>query len=75
MAHITLAIPSELKADMDQFPEMNWVEIAQDAIRQAIVDLKFLKDFTQDSEMTEDDALEMGRELNRKLAARYRKLI
>ena len=71
MTTMTLAVPSELKNKMDTFPEMNWSEVARQAFIQRVRDLEFLKKFKEDSTLTEEDALRMGDELNKKLAKRY----
>ena len=73
MTTMTLAVPSELKNKMDCFPEMNWSEVARQAFSQRVRDLEFLKKFKADSTLTEEDALRMGAELNKKLAKRYTK--
>jgi hypothetical protein len=73
MTTMTLAVPSELKQKMDTFPEMNWSEVARQAFMQRVRDLEFLKKFKENSTMTEEDALRMGRELNKGLAKRYAK--
>jgi len=70
---MTLAVPKELKTQMDQFPEINWSEVARKAFREKVEDLKFLKEFTSKSELTEDDALELGRKVNKALSKRYRR--
>ena len=73
MTTMTLAVPSELKNKMESFPEMNWSEVARQAFMQRIKDLEFLKKFKSDSNLTEEDALRLGRELNKNLAKRYKK--
>ncbi len=73
MTTMTLAVPSELKHKMENFPEMNWSEVARQAFMQRIKDLEFLKKFKSDSNLTEEDALRLGRELNKNLAKRYKK--
>ena len=73
MTTMTLAVPSELKHKMETFPEMNWSEVARQAFMQRIKDLEFLKKFKSDSTLTEEDALKLGRELNKNLAKRYKK--
>ena len=70
---MTLAVPSELKDKMEKFPEMNWSEVARQAFMQRIKDLEFLRKFKSDSTLTEEDALKLGRELNKNLAKRYKK--
>ena len=73
MTTMTLAVPSELKHKMETFPEMNWSEVARQAFMQRIKDLEFLKKFKSDSTLTEEDALRLGRKLNKNLAKRYKK--
>ena len=73
MTTVTLAVPSELKNKMESFPEMNWSEAARQAFIQRIKDLEFLRKFKSDSTLTEEDALRLGRELNKNLAKRYKK--
>ena len=74
MTTMTLAIPNELKHKMETFSEMNWSEVARKAFRQKIRDLEFLREFTKDSTLTAEDALRLGRELNKSLAKRYKKI-
>jgi len=73
LVNMTLSVPKELKTLMDQFPEINWSEVARKAFREKVEDLKFLKEFTSKSELTEEDALELGRKVNRALSKRYRR--
>ena len=73
LVNMTLSIPKELKDQMDQFPEINWSEVARLAIREKIADLNLLKEFTSKSELTEEDALELGRKVNKALSRRYRR--
>lgn len=72
MTNITLSIPPELKAEMEKFPEINWSEVARNSIKQKIVELSFLKGLTMDSEITPEDAVKMGQEINLLLAKRYK---
>ena len=73
MVNMTLSIPKELKDQMDQFPEINWSEVARIAIRDKIADLNLLKEFTSKSELTEENALELGRKVSKALSKRYRR--
>ena len=71
MANITLSIPEDLKKEMEEFPEINWSEVARTSIKQKIVHLKFLKGFRIDSEITPEDALKLGKEVSDLLVKRY----
>jgi len=72
MVSITLAVPVELKHRMDRFEEINWSAVAREAFSRKVSDLEFIKKFSSESTMTEEDALRMGRELNSRLAKRRR---
>ncbi|MBI5046919.1 hypothetical protein HZC07_04285 [Candidatus Micrarchaeota archaeon] len=69
---MTLAIPTELKHKLEEFPEINWSEVARQAFMQKIKDLQFLKEFKSESEMTEGEALRLGREVRKKISKRIR---
>ena len=73
MVNITLSIPEDLKKEMEQFPEVNWSAIFREAIKKRIMLLKKIKEFTKDSELTEEDAIRIGREINKEAAKKYKK--
>jgi predicted transcriptional regulator len=70
MVSLTLSVSPELKSEMDEFPEMNWSEIARQAIKQRMGLLKKMDKMLANSRMTEEDAIEMGRLVNKGLAKR-----
>jgi len=71
MVTMTLAVPNELKHKMEEYPEINWSEVARQAFKQKLMDLDFLKGFKEKSTMTEEEAMKLGKELNKELAKRY----
>jgi hypothetical protein len=73
MANITLSIPEDLKKEMEKFPEINWSEVARDSIKKKIAQLSFLKGFRMDSDITIDEALKLGQEVNQLLVKRYKR--
>lgn len=73
MVNITLSVPEELKKKMDSFSEMNWSAIAREAIKQRIIMLETLRNFTKDSTFTEEDALRLGRAVNKALHEKHYK--
>lgn len=70
MVSITLSVPEELKKEMDDFPEMNWSEIARQAIREKLNILRKMDMILSKSKMTEKDALELGKKVNKAVAKR-----
>lgn len=71
MTNMTLSVPQELKDIMDRYPEINWSEVARESFREKIRDLEFLEEFKSRSDLTEEEALELGRRVNRSLRKRY----
>lgn len=72
MVNITLSISEELKEKMDSFPEINWSSVARSAIDERVKDLVILKKFKSESNLTEKDAIRLGRELNKNLSKRWK---
>jgi hypothetical protein len=70
MVNITLSVPSELKSKMDSFPEINWSAIAREAFDTKIRDMEIIKKFKEKSTFTKEDAIRLGKELNKNLAKR-----
>ena len=75
MVSITLAVPPDLKAEMDKHPEFNWSEIARKAIRERLEFLSKMDAMLANSKLTEEDAIELGRKVNKAVAKKYRKLL
>jgi len=73
MVSITLAVPEELKKEMENYPEINWSAVAREAIKHKILLLQKFRQFSSESGLTEEDAIRLGREVNKALAKRYKK--
>lgn len=72
MAEVTVRVPEELKRKMEQFPQVDWSEVARAALWERAQQLTLLKSVTENSRLTERDALALGRKISRSLARRYR---
>lgn len=72
MVTISLAVPDDLKRRMDEFQEINWSAVARLAFSQKISDLELLNKIKAESELSEQDALMLGRDLTRKVARKYK---
>ena len=70
MVSITLSVPEELKVEMDEHPELNWSEIARQAIREKLAVLKKMDILLAGSKLTEKDAVSIGRKVNKAVAKR-----
>lgn len=67
MPTITLSVPEDLKREMEKSKEINWSEVARAAIKSKVAQLKILKTISAKSKLTENDALELGRKINKSL--------
>lgn len=74
MGEFVVKIPEELERTIKEFPEVDWGKLARNAIREKAVKLSLLKSIASKSKLTEEDALELGREVNKGLHERYKKL-
>ncbi len=73
MATLTLAVPDNLKKEMELFPELNWSEIAREAISEKVAEYKLFKSIVAKSKLNEKDALEIGAKINEGLYKEYKK--
>ncbi|PIN85261.1 MAG: hypothetical protein COV47_03040 [Candidatus Diapherotrites archaeon CG11_big_fil_rev_8_21_14_0_20_37_9] len=73
-ATLTLAIPSKLKGEMKEIKGVNWSEETRQFLEGRVKKLKLLRkidELTKDSELTEQDVLELGRKVNKGIAKRH----
>ena len=73
MSNMTLAIPTDLKARMDRFPEINWSEVARQAIIGKMSMLERMQDMLSGSSLTREDAVPYGRENKKRAAKKHRR--
>ena len=55
MPNMTLAIPEDLKKRMDQHKEINWSEVARQAIREKTIMLERMNQLLSKSQLNETD--------------------
>jgi hypothetical protein len=73
MVSITLAVPEDMKEEMDSFPEINWSAVAREAIKKKLEILEKFKEFTKYSTFTDEDAIRLGAKVSEKAAKKYSK--
>ena len=73
MPTLTLAIPEDLKQEMDSLPEINWSEIARKAISEKAAEFTVFKSIVAKSKLSENGALELGKKVNEGLYKKYKK--
>jgi len=78
MSTLTLAVPQEMKLEMDSCPEINWSEVARESIRQKLAQLSILKSIVAASKLSEKEAeefaIELGRKVNKSMHERFKKM-
>ena len=65
MPNMTLAVPEELHREMRKHPEVKWAEVARRALAREIERLRVYDRLLAGSMMSEQDAVRLGREINR----------
>ena len=73
MSSLTLAIPDDLKTRMKRFPEINWSEVARQAIAEKTRILEQMQRFVSKSTLTGDDTLTIGRAIKRRIWQKHRR--
>jgi len=72
MVSITLSVPQDMKQEMEAFQDINWSAVARQAIKKKLLMLEKFKEFTKDSTLTEEEALEFGRQVSEKAMKKHR---
>jgi len=72
MVSITLAIPKEMKKEMELYPEINWSAVARAAILRKIQVLKEMDKILSKSKLTEEDAIFFGKQITKKAAKKFK---
>ena len=72
MVSITLSVPEDMKHEMESFQDINWSAVARQAIKKKLSMLEKFKEFTKDSTLTEEEALELGKQVSEKVRKRHK---
>jgi len=64
MPTITVNVDDNLKARMDEHPEINWSEVTRQAIQEKIEALEVMDELTSESDLTESDVREIADKIN-----------
>lgn len=65
MPNVTVSVDDSLKDQMDDHPEINWSEVARQAIREKIHDLEVMEQLVEGSELTQEDVDEIAASIDR----------
>ena len=71
MPTMTLAIPEDLQALIKKHSEIKWSEIARRAMWDYAKKLELMDQLTANSELTEDDVMELDKVIKKALSKHY----
>lgn len=71
MTNMTFAVPEELMEIMKRHKDIRWAEVAREAIWSKAKKLELMDKLLANSELTEKDAIEIGRKINAGMAKRH----
>jgi hypothetical protein len=72
MPNMTLSIPTELKAKMDHYKEINWSEVARQAIREKTLILEKMNKMLSKSKLDWTDIEQHGRHIKKTILKRHK---
>ena len=70
MVNITLSVPVELFKEMKRHKELKWSEVARQAIKRRLEEIRAADRLLSKSELTEDDAERIGHEIKHEIRKR-----
>jgi len=69
---MTIRVPDDLKRSLDEHPEINWSEVARQSMREYLYRLEVAEEIAEQSELSEEGAVELSEELKHDIAEHYR---
>jgi hypothetical protein len=72
MPNMTLAIPADLKEKMDHFKEINWSEVARQAINQKVTLMEKMNKLFSKSKLDEADIQKHSIAIKKSVLRKYR---
>ena len=73
MPNMTLAIPEELKRKMELFKEINWSEVARQAIQEKTAMLEKMNQLLSKSRLSESDTAAYGAQIKKSVLKKHKR--
>ena len=73
MTEESVKVPDDLQSKMDQFPDFDWNELIRKTIEDRVTILEKFDRITAKSDLTEQDAIEIGKKMNQDALTKYLK--
>ncbi len=71
MPTVAIKIPYDLKNRMEKHKEIDWDELVQKAIKTQLSRIELADSLSSSSQLTEDEALEIGEDIKKGMAKRH----
>lgn len=71
MSKVSVRVPEDLKQSMDKHEKINWSEVAREAFRKELKKLELADSIASKSELTAEDAEEIGEKVKEGIAERH----
>lgn len=71
MTNLTITINEELKQEIQKHKEVNWSAVARNAMEEHLKNIELMNKLTSKSKLTEKDAIEIGRKINKAVARKH----
>ena len=72
MPNMTLAIPVDLNEKMDHFREINWSEVARQAIREKTLLLERMNELLSHSKLNASDVPKHASQINKRILKKHK---
>ena len=73
MPNITLSVPNDIKREMVRHKELNWSEVARQAIEEKLRQLAVLDQLLAKSEVTAEDIEREAKEIKKRVLEKHQK--
>ena len=71
MTNLSVSVPEELRQRMAKLDEVNWSAVARKAFEEKVQQIEFMKSIANRSKLTEEDAKDISRKINKAMAQRF----
>jgi hypothetical protein len=72
MGEFVVKVPEELRADMDEFPDVKWQVVVRKLLKAQVARMRELRAIVAKSAFTEQDVVELSAEVDEAVARRFR---
>lgn len=71
MPKLSVRVSEDLKSKIERHKEVNWSEVTRRAVKDHLTKLELIESISSKSELSEEDAEEIGKKIKRGIANRH----